>query len=109
MMLRSVVAGLGLWTCSALVARVSRLPQAAVSRKVSRLGVSHVEDDGYVLAKHKLKRQWVLGRLSGPTQPGNLILVRHGESLWNQNSTFSGWADVDLSDRGRLEVEHAHA
>lgn len=40
-------------------------------------------------------------------EPGTLILVRHGESLWNANKTFTGWADPDLSDRGRREVEHA--
>ena len=38
---------------------------------------------------------------------GTLILVRHGESLWNANKTFTGWADPDLSERGYREVEHA--
>ena len=40
-------------------------------------------------------------------EPGTLILVRHGESLWNQNKTFTGWPDPGLSDRGIREVEHA--
>ena len=40
-------------------------------------------------------------------QPGTLILVRHGESLWNANKTFTGWADPDLSPQGYREVEHA--
>jgi Histidine phosphatase superfamily (branch 1) len=40
-------------------------------------------------------------------EPGTLILVRHGESTWNANKTFTGWADPDLSERGRREVEHA--
>lgn len=40
-------------------------------------------------------------------EPGTLILVRHGESVWNANKTFTGWADPDLSERGRREVEHA--
>ena len=45
---------------------------------------------------------------SGKTKkPGALILVRHGESLWNANSTFTGWADPDLSRRGERENEHA--
>lgn len=39
--------------------------------------------------------------------PGTLVLVRHGESMWNQNKTFTGWADPDLSECGRREVEHA--
>ena len=33
-------------------------------------------------------------------EPGTLILVRHGESLWNANKTFTGWADPDLSPQG---------
>ena len=40
-------------------------------------------------------------------KPGTLIIVRHGESMWNYNSTFTGWCDVDLSERGHQEVEHA--
>ena len=42
----------------------------------------------------------------GP-KPGTLILVRHGESLWNANKTFTGWADPDLSPQGFREIEHA--
>ena len=42
-----------------------------------------------------------------PIEPGTLILVRHGESSWNANKTFTGWADPDLSERGYREVEHA--
>jgi 2,3-bisphosphoglycerate-dependent phosphoglycerate mutase len=34
-----------------------------------------------------------------------LVLVRHGESEWNKLNLFTGWRDVDLSDRG---VEEAH-
>jgi 2,3-bisphosphoglycerate-dependent phosphoglycerate mutase len=40
-------------------------------------------------------------------EPGTLILVRHGESLWNSNKTFTGWADPDLSERGFREAQHA--
>jgi 2,3-bisphosphoglycerate-dependent phosphoglycerate mutase len=40
-------------------------------------------------------------------EPGTLILVRHGESLWNANKTFTGWANPDLSPQGYREVEHA--
>jgi 2,3-bisphosphoglycerate-dependent phosphoglycerate mutase len=42
-----------------------------------------------------------------PVEPGTLILVRHGESEWNKNKTFTGWADPDLTDQGRREIEHA--
>ncbi len=37
----------------------------------------------------------------------SLILVRHGESEWNQANLFTGWVDVDLSDKGILEAELA--
>jgi len=40
-------------------------------------------------------------------EPGTLILIRHGESEWNANKTFTGWADPDLSQQGYREVEHA--
>ena len=37
----------------------------------------------------------------------NLILVRHGQSLWNKERRFTGWADIDLSKKGKLEAELA--
>jgi Histidine phosphatase superfamily (branch 1) len=40
-------------------------------------------------------------------EPGTLVLVRHGESEWNSNKTFTGWADPDLTEQGKREVEHA--
>ncbi|KAL7570646.1 hypothetical protein ACA910_014920 [Epithemia clementina (nom. ined.)] len=50
----------------------------------------------------------VAGAPRQPTEPGTLILVRHGESTWNANKTFTGWSDyADLSERGTREVEHA--
>ena len=36
-----------------------------------------------------------------------LVLLRHGESTWNQENRFTGWTDVDLSDRGRQEAAEA--
>jgi len=36
-----------------------------------------------------------------------VVLLRHGESLWNKENLFSGWTDVDLSDRGRDEGREA--
>ena len=33
-----------------------------------------------------------------------LILVRHGQSLWNALNKFTGWVDVPLSERGRAEA-----
>jgi 2,3-bisphosphoglycerate-dependent phosphoglycerate mutase len=39
--------------------------------------------------------------------PGKLVLVRHGQSIWNLENLFTGWTDVDLSDVGRAEAESA--
>jgi 2,3-bisphosphoglycerate-dependent phosphoglycerate mutase len=33
-----------------------------------------------------------------------LILLRHGESDWNQKNLFTGWVDVDLTEKGRAEA-----
>ncbi len=38
-----------------------------------------------------------------------LILLRHGNSDWNQKNLFTGWVDVDLSDQGRAEARRAGA
>lgn len=37
----------------------------------------------------------------------NLILLRHGESEWNQKNLFTGWVDVRLSDQGVAEAKRA--
>lgn len=36
-----------------------------------------------------------------------LILLRHGESVWNQSNRFTGWTDVDLSEKGIKEAQQA--
>jgi 2,3-bisphosphoglycerate-dependent phosphoglycerate mutase len=36
-----------------------------------------------------------------------LVLLRHGESIWNQENRFTGWTDVDLSDEGAKQARHA--
>lgn len=36
-----------------------------------------------------------------------LVLLRHGESEWNKENRFTGWVDVDLSDKGRQEAKAA--
>jgi len=38
---------------------------------------------------------------------GKLILVRHGQSIWNVENLFTGWYDVDLSETGREEALRA--
>jgi len=36
-----------------------------------------------------------------------VVLLRHGESTWNKENRFTGWTDVDLSERGREEALEA--
>jgi 2,3-bisphosphoglycerate-dependent phosphoglycerate mutase len=36
-----------------------------------------------------------------------LVLLRHGESTWNKENRFTGWTDVDLSEKGRHEALEA--
>ena len=36
-----------------------------------------------------------------------LILLRHGQSQWNLENRFTGWADVDLTNKGRIEAQKA--
>ena len=36
-----------------------------------------------------------------------LILVRHGQSIWNLEKKFTGWVDIDLTENGKLEAKKA--
>ncbi|MDN6351215.1 MAG: 2,3-bisphosphoglycerate-dependent phosphoglycerate mutase, partial [Yaniella sp.] len=36
-----------------------------------------------------------------------LVLLRHGQSTWNELNQFTGWVDVPLTDKGRTEATHA--
>jgi 2,3-bisphosphoglycerate-dependent phosphoglycerate mutase len=45
----------------------------------------------------------------GSARMTSLALVRHGQSEWNLENRFTGWVDVDLSDRGRKEAKRAGA
>jgi 2,3-bisphosphoglycerate-dependent phosphoglycerate mutase len=36
-----------------------------------------------------------------------LVLLRHGESVWNRENRFTGWTDVDLSPKGVIEAQNA--
>ncbi|CAL4321128.1 2,3-diphosphoglycerate-dependent phosphoglycerate mutase [Buchnera aphidicola] len=40
-------------------------------------------------------------------QPGQLVLIRHGESVWNKLNQFTGWTDVELTEKGRNEAKCA--
>ncbi|MBP1751570.1 MAG: 2,3-bisphosphoglycerate-dependent phosphoglycerate mutase [Geobacteraceae bacterium] len=36
-----------------------------------------------------------------------VVLLRHGESVWNRENRFTGWSDVPLSEKGVLEAREA--
>ena len=36
-----------------------------------------------------------------------LVLVRHGDSIWNKENKFTGWTDVELSEKGKIEAHNA--
>ncbi len=36
-----------------------------------------------------------------------VVLLRHGESIWNKENRFTGWTDVDLSEKGIKEAHKA--
>jgi 2,3-bisphosphoglycerate-dependent phosphoglycerate mutase len=43
----------------------------------------------------------------GIMNTNKLVLLRHGESVWNKENLFTGWTDVDLSEHGREEAKQA--
>jgi len=42
-----------------------------------------------------------------PTTMHKLVLIRHGESIWNLENRFTGWTDVDLTDTGIAQAKQA--
>jgi 2,3-bisphosphoglycerate-dependent phosphoglycerate mutase len=49
----------------------------------------------------------LFARAAGVPVVHRLVLLRHGESTWNRENRFTGWTDVDLSQRGREEAAEA--
>src|SRR5262245_48521514 len=45
----------------------------------------------------------------GMTSTGTLVLLRHGQSEWNEKNLFTGWVDVDLTELGREEARQGAA
>jgi 2,3-bisphosphoglycerate-dependent phosphoglycerate mutase len=69
---------------------------------------SQVENDGYIRSDgHVFSNLFRKMNPLNNKEPGTLILVRHGQTTMNYNKTFTGWIDVDLSENGKREVEHA--
>ena len=38
------------------------------------------------------------------SQPLRLVIIRHGESIWNRENRYTGWTDIPLSEKGKEEV-----
>ena len=51
-----------------------------------------------------LTKQWSVNQGLRMTK---IVLLRHGESIWNKENLFTGWTDVDLSDQGKAEAKRA--
>lgn len=54
-----------------------------------------------------LKRTPYASNFQGVLYMNKLVVIRHGESLWNKENRFTGWQDVDLSPKGRVEAQEA--
>jgi 2,3-bisphosphoglycerate-dependent phosphoglycerate mutase len=56
-------------------------------------------------------REWVPhpSRTTKDNTMYKLVLLRHGQSLWNKKNLFTGWVDVDLSEQGIAEAKKAAA
>ena len=53
------------------------------------------------------ERSYPVLQSSLPSNPGALVVLRHGESAWNASGLFTGWVDVDLSAAGEAEAVRA--
>ena len=88
-------------------ARIRKSCLSSVTHKPSPDLKRSIEDVDFHNDREQTFLERVATKLEGPKQPGTLILVRHGESQWNHKKLFTGWCDVDLSDVGVKEMEHA--
>ncbi len=94
----------------AVVTRSRRriVPVCVRSGPIRSLGYyKYVGDGGHCPKEHESTWDKIARKVQSPPNPGTLILVRHGETEWNQKRLFTGWVDVDLSERGIREIEHA--
>mmetsp|Transcript_16390 Transcript_16390/g.33244 ORF Transcript_16390/g.33244 Transcript_16390/m.33244 type:complete len:276 (-) Transcript_16390:110-937(-) len=53
------------------------------------------------------RRSLCLARTSGARSKHTLVLIRHGQSVWNLENKFTGWYDVELSEKGHEEAKEA--
>jgi 2,3-bisphosphoglycerate-dependent phosphoglycerate mutase len=53
------------------------------------------------------RRMWLCAGAGGNPAMKTLVLVRHGESIWNRENRFTGWTDVALTPKGLDEAREA--
>tara|TARA_E500000178_G_scaffold348702_1_gene404257 strand:+ start:22848 stop:23657 length:810 start_codon:yes stop_codon:yes gene_type:complete len=58
----------------------------------------------HVIAKQKICLSQFLRKM---TKTNSLIIIRHGQSVWNEKNLFTGWEDADLTNLGRKEAINA--
>ena len=78
--------------------------------ETANLSVPVVADDGQWAGSTPPRRPPTRSSSASPslfelTMTYTLVLLRHGESIWNAENLFTGWVDVDLSDKGRAEAQ----
>src|SRR5690606_2394311 len=75
-------------------------------RDPPRMGVATLARrvDGQPAGLHPPAPRRPLGCASMTDAPLTLVLLRHGESQWNALNLFTGWVDVDLSEKGEAEA-----
>lgn len=52
-------------------------------------------------------REWKETQISKCSDMKKVVLLRHGESIWNRENRFTGWTDVDLTEKGVSEADKA--
>eukprot|EP00471_Norrisiella_sphaerica_P012214 CAMPEP_0184495086 /NCGR_PEP_ID=MMETSP0113_2-20130426/30358_1 /TAXON_ID=91329 /ORGANISM="Norrisiella sphaerica, Strain BC52" /LENGTH=327 /DNA_ID=CAMNT_0026881125 /DNA_START=59 /DNA_END=1042 /DNA_ORIENTATION=- len=93
----------GLGQARSFAARTSRLTPSTF--RPTRLGFDKFLSDS-VASRSMLCR--AINKMDEPAGTKHtLVLVRHGESDWNARNLFTGWADVELSEKGKKEGKTA--
>lgn len=79
-------------------------PKVYKLKKIPRVGTSLVDD--FFLYVPQSQETSVIKTLSR-TRMAKLVLIRHGQSEWNEKNLFTGWVDVKLSATGEKEAKRA--
>ena len=84
-----------------------QLAQLKDGGKALKRMTEQLQADDVTVQQIKRMAKRMTKRMAKQQRPGSLILVRHGQSTWNDENRFTGWANVPLSDQGRDEAQAA--